>query len=915
MRHFSLALSATLASLALAAPAHADPANYGIEAVAGSLSSSQAGAHADFTNSVTLKTEGGDLPALTRDVTLKLPVGLLANPTAVPQCTAAQFVSTDPEENSNTNGCPQDSQVGVTHIVFSNSSNGTSDFIEPVFNLEPHEGEPARLGFIALAYPILIDTELRPDYGVTAKVSGADTLAALFKTETTLWGVPADASHDGERMTPYEAAHNFGAIETPSGKRASSLTPVPYMLNPPHCGEPLPLGASTVSYQLPDTISEGSTLMPAATGCALLTFEPGVAIAPTTTKAETGSGLGVELRFPTDGFEHPNLLAEDDQRMAQVTLPEGMTVNPSESEGLGVCSEADFARETSSSGPDEGCPETSKIGTVSARSPLLSEEAEGSLFIAKPKENPFGTLIALYMTVKVPERGVLVKLAGKVVPDPETGQLVTTFGEAPYEIPQLPISSFSLHFREGARAPLVTPPGCGTYTSTATFTSWGGHTVTTHPSFQITSGVDGGPCPAGPPPFRPGFEAGTANNAAGSYSPFYMRLTRNDGDQDLTKFSATLPPGMVAKLAGASKCPDASIEAAKAKTGKEEQASPSCPAGSRIGHVLAGAGVGSVLTYVPGEIYLAGPFNGAPLSVVAIVPAVAGPFDVGTVVTRQALQLDPRTGVVTADGSRSDPIPHILAGIPLKVRDIRVYVDRPEFTLNPTSCDPMAVGAELWGGGIDVFSSLDDSPHSLSDRFQAANCQNLGFKPRLDLKLKGGIERGGHPALTGTYTPRAGDANLKGLVLRLPRSAFLDQGHIRTICTRVQFAADSCPQGAVYGHATAYTPLLDQPLSGPVYLRSSNHNLPDFVADLHGLVDVEAVARIDSKNGGIRASFSEVPDAPLSKVVVQMQGGRKGLIVNSTDLCAATHRANGQFEAQNGKRLSARPEMRAGCGG
>jgi hypothetical protein len=394
-----------------------------------------------------------------------------------------------------------------------------------------------------------------------------------------------------------------------------------------------------------------------------------------------------------------------------------------------------------------------------------------------------------------------------------------------------------------------------------------------------------------------------------------MRLTRNDGDQDLTKFSATLPPGMIAKLAGTSECPDQSIEAAKAKSGRQEQQSPSCPASSQIGHVLGGAGVGQVLTYAEGKIYLAGPYQGAPLSVAAIVPAVAGPFDVGTIVTRQALQLDPRTGVVTADGDRSDPIPHILAGIPLKVRDVRVYVDKPNFTLTPTSCDPFQTTAQIWGGGTDVFSSTDDTPHSLADRFQVANCQSLGFKPRLDLKLKGGTKRGGHPALTGTYTPRAGDANLKGLVLRLPRSAFLDQGHIRTICTRVQFAQKSCPQAAIYGHATAYTPLLDQPLSGPVYLRSSNHNLPDFVAELHGIVDVEAVARIDSKAGGIRATFSEVPDAPLSKVVVQMQGQKKGLIVNSTDLCAKAHRANLQLEAQNGKRLSARPEMRAGCGG
>jgi hypothetical protein len=309
------------------------------------------------------------------------------------------------------------------------------------------------------------------------------------------------------------------------------------------------------------------------------------------------------------------------------------------------------------------------------------------------------------------------------------------------------------------------------------------------------------------------------------------------------------------------------------------------------------------------------------LSVVAITPGIAGPFDVGAIVVRQALRINPLTVEVQADGSSSDPIPHILKGVPLKVRDIRVYVDKPNFTLNPTSCDPSAAKATIWAGGANVFSSADDIAHALQARFQAASCASLGFKPRLNLKLKGGTKRGGHPALRGTFSPRAADANAKKLVLRLPRSAFLDQAHIRTICTRVQFAANGgngggCPQGAIYGKATAWSPLVDEPLSGPVYLRSSDHNLPDFVAALHGIVDVEATARIDSVNGGIRAAFPQIPDAPLSKVVVEMQGGKKGLIVNSASLCAVDRRANAQFEGHNGKAAAIKPVVRAvGCGG
>ena len=319
----TLAAALAIAALGFAAAAQGDPANYGIESVGASLTTSQAGDHADFTSDVTLKTENFELPALTRDISVELPQGLLANPTAVPKCSAVQFVSTDVEDKSNATGCPRESQIGVTHIVFSNGQEGTSDFIEPVFNLQPSPGEPARLGFIALNYPILIDTQLRPDYGVTAMVKGADTLATLFKTETTLWGVPAAKIHDGERMTPYEAAHNHGAIETPTGTRQSGLAPVPFMFNPTRCGVSLPLRATAVSYQLPDVISEGFASLPPLTGCDLLDFKPQISLRPTTTQAESASGLNVNLTFPTGGFEHPNLLVEAEQRKAEVVLPRG----------------------------------------------------------------------------------------------------------------------------------------------------------------------------------------------------------------------------------------------------------------------------------------------------------------------------------------------------------------------------------------------------------------------------------------------------------------------------------------------------------------------------------------------------------------------------------------------------------------
>ncbi len=885
---------------------------YALESVTAGLSTTQAGAHPDLTIGIEINRDGNTPYALTKDVEVRLPAGMAGNPKAAPTCTPEEL-GDGPEASA----CPFDTQVGTTRIRVIQPVPGV--FNMPVYNMTTPKGIVARLGFIAAAAPAFINVRLDPtDHTVVSTVEGISSASGLSGATTTLWGVPASPLHDEDRITPKEAIHG-GA---PPGGRAVDVPKKPFTLNPTECTQARQVTVTVTAYQLPGRFFTKSAPFPQITGCSLLEFNPTPTLSLTTSQASSGTGLTYELSLPDEGLRIPTVNYDSEMKRGEVILPEGMTVNPSQAEGLGVCSEADLARETYNSGPNAGCPETAKIGSVIATSPVIDEKAEGALYIAKPYENPFGSLIALYMVLRIPDRGVSVKLAGKVEPDPRTGQLITTFDD----IPQLPVSNFELHFREGARAPLITPRTCGAYQSVSNLTPWAKPTTALARlfPFAIESGPDRGPCPqGGTPPFKPGFLAGTRNNAAGSYSPFEMHLTRRDGDQDLTKFSATLPPGLVAKLAGTTQCSEAAIAQARSRTGPREGrlelASPSCPASSEIGDVLAGAGVGSVLTYAKGKVYLAGPYKSAPLSVLGVVPAVAGPFDVGTVVTRQALRLNPRTGVVHVDGESSDPIPHILAGIPLTVRDIRVFVDRPQFTLNPTSCQPFATDVTLWGSGNDVFGPADDSPFGASSRFQAADCAALGFKPRLEISLKGGTKRGDHPALRGVFRPRPGDANLEGLVLRLPPSAFLEQAHIRTICTRVQFAAGGgngrgCPKGSIYGYAKAWTPILDQPLEGPVFLRASSNPLPDFVAALRGLVDVEAVAKIDSAGGGIRATFTDTPDAPLSKVVVEMQGQKKGLIVNSANLCAAKQRANAAFSAHNGKSAKGRPLVRAvGC--
>ena len=898
-----LTLTAVLALLACAALAPGARAAFDLKDFdltltkeAGSSSAAtQAGSHPyEVVNSFEANYTGEGLSARPegepKEVTVALPPGFVGDSTAIPRCPAVVFASTSGEL------CPLDSKVGEVAVEVNEPG---QVFHEPLYNLTPPPGVPARLGFKVEFVPVVVDfhIEQKPPYRLLATSSYIRQSLRFFGLSLGVWGVPAE--------------HGTGAPDRP------------FVTLPTSCEGPQASSYEAFSWEgvraAGSALTHDNSEPPVPTGfsgCGKLGFHPSVASQATTDAAETATGLDFSIDFDQQGLRNPEGLAQSTIEEARVTLPEGVTADPSLAEGIGVCTPGELEAEKIDTPAGGGCPNGSKVGVVEVQTPLLEGTIGGSVYLAAPHENPFDSLLAFYIVLKDPGDGLLVKLPAEVAPDPETGQLVTTVRE----IPQLPFSHFQFHFREGQRAPLISPPRCGTYTTEARLTPWASPSepLVETATFQIDHGVGGGPCPSGPSPFHPQFTGGTESNQAASYSPFLMRIARADGEQDITRFSAELPPGLVARLAGTSRCTDTQIAIAKAKSGLQERANPSCPSGSQIGAVTAAAGVGSALTYVPGSLYMAGPYNGAPLSVVAIVPAVAGPFDVGTVAVREALRVDPRSALVTVDGAASDPIPHILAGIPLKVRDIRVDVTHPDFTLNPTSCEPSAVGATLWGAGENLFSTVDDNPVSLSSRYQAAGCARLGFKPRLALRLYGGTHRGAHPSLRGLLRPRAHDANLRRLVLRLPRSAFLDQAHIRTICTRVQFAAGSghgekCPKAAIYGHAKAYTPLLSEPLQGPVYLRSSSHNLPDLVAALHGIVDVEAVGRIDSKHGGIRTTFNAIPDAPISRVVIQMQGGKKGLVVNSTNLCRRPHRANAAMDAQNGRRQSAKPLLRPRC--
>jgi hypothetical protein len=885
-------------------------------------------------------------PALARNLTFRLPAGQLGNATQVPKCSAARFSTFEESANQ----CPADTVLGVAEITFDDPNTlGLRTYPVPIYNLEPAPGEPARFGFAVFHTPVVLDTSLRSgkgeDYGVDVTVSNTSQLINFISSTVTFWGAPADPLHDESRgweclARGYAAKGGLGTC-TPS----KTAHPPAFLTLPTDCAAPFATSVSGISwtslsnplassfgpldYSLQDPL--GNPL--ALSGCAALPFAPTISAEPTSDAATSPTGLGFEIDFADEGLlnSEPGAAAESQLKKAVVTLPQGFTTNPSVAEGLKACSLAEY--EASTLDGSSGCTEESKIGEVEIESPLVEEAVEGSLFVARQGENPNHNLLTLYLVARNANLGVLIKQALKVTPNPVTGQLTTEVDN----VPQLPFSRFHLSFRSGQRSPLITPPACGPYTVKALLYPWSNPMapVERTSSFQITSGPEGQGCPSGGvPPFHPGLLAGSENPVAGAYSPFYTEITRKDSEQEITRFSIKLPPGLSGRLVGVTQCSDAAIAAAKSREhelgGQEELDHPSCPASSEVGHTLVGTGVGNVLAYAPGKLYLAGPYKGSNLSIVSITAAKVGPFDLGTVVIRQALKVDPVTAQVFVDAAGSDPIPHIVDGIPVHLRDIRIYVDRPNFTINPTSCAKMSTAATVLGSGLNFASEADDQPVTVTSPFQAADCASLGFKPQLGLQLKGQTRRGGLPKLiaTVTYPKNGAYANIASTIVSLPHSELLEQGHIGTSCTRVQFNegggnGEKCPAASIYGHAKAITPLLEEPVEGPVYLRSNGgeRQLPDLVAALHSKdINVDLVGFIDSvhkkgsENSSIRTRFLAVPDAPVSKFTLEMSGGKKGLLINSTNLCKGTHRAQSQFVGQNGKLLETEPKVQAQCG-
>ncbi len=843
-------------------------------------------------------------------VRVELPVGLSVNPGAAERCPIAVF-------EAGASGCPAGSKVGESGVTASEPLVGMPIAPIPgvtavnVYNLVPQQGQAARFGLELAGNEVFLEGDIASsgDYheGFTIAVPHALPIEAIkgviLKNRLVFNGRAGDGTFITTPSTCHGPASQTGS-EYSTLLRAASYEEI-------EAGEQFPAGAGAY---LESPIPPGTS----PKNCASIPYTPSIGVAPGT--AETNSPAPAEVTVAVPHIQQATGQDDSTTQAASLSLPVGMGINPSAAaavNNLKTCDNSQFALHSTQA---ISCPAESRIGTATITSAALPEgNLEGPVFIAKQESTDpaSGNEYRVFIDANSARYGVDVRLLGHVAANPVTGQLTTTITE----IPQVPFTSFRLDFIGGQRSVLSSPPTCGPNTSAARMTPYSGTAPATPvQSFSLQATPGGGACAAtaAARPFAPSFAAAPKSAGAGAYSPLHIAIGRANGQQELKGATVALAPGMIAKLAGTPYCSEGQIAAAATTSGASQTANASCPAKSEVGTATVQAGTAATPLSITGKVFLAGPYHGAPLSLAVITPATAGPFDLGTVVVRVALFVDPESTQVTAV---SDPIPDVFGGSQLSIRGIAIDLTKKEFTLNPTSCAKLATTATLNGGGANPAVPAAWSSFAVSVPFQTANCQALDFHPKLVTRFLGGkkqTHRAGHPKLRATLTARPGDANLARATVTLPRSELIDQSHIKTICTRPQLAAGQCPAGSRYGHASAKSPLLEEALSGPVYLVPSTHVLPDLLAVLHGQVEVRLRGVVKSvKHGRIRTTFSTIPDVPVSAFTLTMQGGKKGLIQNSRNLCTHKYFSKLNFLAQNGKTLKTNklPLGVAGCHG
>jgi hypothetical protein len=837
-------------------------------------------AFTDFTlNQLTIPNYKLFPDGFVKDIVVDTPEGLSVNPEAVPKCTVAQL---------STLQCPPAAQVGVNYFTVAFKKPPTEcegaplpgsclniRAAIPVYNLVPYEGVPSMVGFLGSAHPTLIVGSLDPvDQHVTFTISDI---------ESPLEGGPPV---NGSRLV-------FNG-------RAGNGT---YLTMPSNCGPGQTTTVHMDSHEGAEADASFTTTV-GADGCEDVPFDPTVDVQPQGDSVDSPLATEIKVGIPFDPLEP---IANSYLKTAEVVLPEGMSLNPASANGLVPCTDAQFAKGTND---PIACPSASRVGTVEVQTPSLpADSLTGTVYVAQPLTNDSSTgeQFRIFIHAGSDRYAVNVRLEGKVYPDPNTGQLTAVVDDNP----QATFSSFKLRMNGGPRGTLTSPPTCGPNQTNTVMTPWTEEEdANPTASFTLTADPQGGACPAslGARRFTPSYDGRSDSTQANAYSAFRVNIDRADGEQELKKVDVTLPKGLAGKIADVPYCADGALAAAANKSGVEEQGSPSCSTASQIGTTVTAAGSGNGPIKIPGKAYLAGPYNGAPLSMAVITPSVAGPYDLGTVVVRVALQVNPETTQITAV---SDLIPDILGGVKLDIRSIDVDLDRAQFIHNPTNCDTNPATGVVNGGGSNPADPAAFSSYAILSPYSASSCSGLAFKPKLGTKLLGGrksTKRRSHPRIQAVLRTRSQDANVSRTALTLPPGLLLDNAHIGTLCTNVQLNAGQCPADSVYGHATAASPLLAGQLSGNVYLvPASTGKLPDLLVDLKGQINVRLRGVIStSKKAGMRTVFSGLPDAPVSKFVLKMNGGKKGLLINSKDLCKvkAKKRVSAlNMTAQNGKQL------------
>jgi hypothetical protein len=880
---------------------------------AGGAVDTQAGSHPfQLTETMNLDQTGEAEPvAPAKDLHFKVPPGLIGNPTPFPRCTIAQFLTI--RHNIGGNECRPETAIGIARVSYKLNKNDLHIVDSPLFNLEPENGEPARFGFYAEIVPVVLDTAVRTggDYGVTVSSNDITQVAGFISSQVTFWGVPGDPRHDNVRgwECMFATQGILGGTASHTCQPQEQKIPPPLLSLPTSCPtnpstrapEPLQSSVEADSWFRPGGFqSFGLTApMPALGGCNRLPFSPSISVAPDLEAGSTPTGLTVGVHVPQDLVLNPTALAESNVKEMTVALPAGVAINPAGADGLQSCGLGEIGLESPG---EQSCPEAAKIATVEIKTPLLPNPLVGAFYLAAQNANPFGSLVAVYLVAHDPVSGVLIKLAGEVKPDPVTGQLVARFPN----IPPLPFEDGVFHFFGGSRAPLGTPALCGSYTTTASIAPWSGSSPS-EPSaeFKITSGPNGSPC-SNPLPFTPSLAAGTTNIQAGGFTPFTMTVSREDGQQSIKTFQLHMPPGLSGLLSGVKLC------------GETEADAGTCGPESLIGETTVSVGEGgSPYSVKGGRVYITGPYEGAPFGVSVVVRAKAGPYDLGNVIVRGTIAVDPITAALTVTIDETGPykIPTILDGIPLQIRHINFTTTRPGFTFNPTDCDAMSVTGSM--------SSTEGVTAALSVPFQATNCANLKFAPKFAVSTSGKTSRAKGASLSVKLTypkaPFGSQANIARVKVDLPKQLPSRLTTLQKACTAAQFELNpaNCPKESFIGHAKAITPLIPVPLEGPaIFVSHGGEAFPSLIVVLQGYgVTLDLVGTTFISKAGITSStFKTVPDAPVGSFELTLPEGKFSALAANGNLCTSKLAMPTEFVAQNGAVIhTSTPISVSGC--